>query len=53
VSLPFRLCEPLGRKVLVSAEFAATARDSRRLKPLGCHRLRGVRDPLEIYGLIL
>jgi adenylate cyclase len=47
------LCEPLGRKVLVSAEFAATAGDSRRLEPLGYHRLRGVREPRAIYGLDL
>jgi adenylate cyclase len=47
------LCEPLGRKVLVSAEFAAAAGDSRRLEPLGHHRLRGVREPRAIYGLDL
>jgi adenylate cyclase len=47
------LCEPLGRKVLVSAEFAAAAGDSRRLEPLGYHRLRGVREPRAIYGLDL
>jgi adenylate cyclase len=47
------LCEPLGRKVLVSAEFAAAAGDSRRLEPLGYHRLRGVREPRAVYGLDL
>ena len=47
------LCEPLGRKVLVSAELAAVVRDRRRLEPLGYHTLRGVRDPREIYGLDL
>ena len=47
------LCEPLGRKVLISAELAAVVGDSRRLDPLGYHRLRGVRDPREIYGLDL
>ena len=45
------LCEPLGRKVLVSADLAAAVGDSRRLEPLGRHTLRGVRDAREIYGL--
>jgi len=45
------LCEPLGRKVLVSAELAAVIGDSRRLAPLGSHRLRGVRETRAIYGL--
>jgi adenylate cyclase len=45
------LCEPLGRRILVSAELADAAADSRRLEPLGYHRLRGVRDPRAIYGL--
>jgi adenylate cyclase len=47
------LCEPLGRKVLVSAEFAAAVGDGCRLVPLGHHTLRGVREPREIYGLDL
>ena len=47
------LCEPLGRKVLISAELAAVVGDCRRLEPLGYHALRGVRDPREIYGLVL
>jgi adenylate cyclase len=47
------LCEPLGRKVLVSAELAAAVGDCRRLEPLGYHTLRGVRDRREIYGLDL
>ena len=46
------LCEPLGRKVLVSAEFAA-AGSCNGLQPLGHHRLRGVREPRAIYGLDL
>ena len=45
------LCEPLGRRVLVSAELAAAVGDSHRLEPLGCHALRGVREPRAIYGL--
>jgi adenylate cyclase len=46
------LCEPLGRRVLVSAEFVAGAGlCARRLVPLGRHRLRGVREPREIYAL--
>ena len=47
------LCEPLGRKVLISAELAAVVGDRRRLEPLGYHTLRGVREPREIYGLVL
>jgi len=47
------LCEPLGHRVLVSAEFAAAAAESGRLKPLGRHRLRGVRETREIYGMKL
>jgi adenylate cyclase len=47
------LCEPLGRKVLVSAELAAAVGASRRLEPLGSHRLRGVREPRDIYALPL
>jgi adenylate cyclase len=45
------LCEPLGRKVLVSAEFAAAAGSCHGLQPLGHHPLRGVREPRAIYGL--
>jgi adenylate cyclase len=45
------LCEPLGRKVLVSAELAAAVAGSRRLEPLGTHALRGVREVREIFGL--
>src|SRR5262245_16046493 len=47
------LCEPLGRRVLLSAELAAVVGNRRRLERLGYHDLRGVRDPGEIYGLIL
>jgi adenylate cyclase len=47
------LCEPLGRKVLISAELAAVLGNRRRLEPLGYHMLRGVREPREIYGLDL
>ena len=47
------LCEPLGRRVLVSAELAATVGESRRLVLLGCHKLRGVREAREVYGLEL
>ena len=34
------LCEPLGRKVLISAELAAVVGNRRRLEPLGYHMLR-------------
>ena len=47
------LCEPLGRRVLVSAELAAAVGESCRLVPLGHHTLRGVREAREIYGLDL
>ena len=45
------LCEPLSQKVLVSADLAKAVGDSCRLKPLGRHTLRGVREPREIYSL--
>ena len=48
------LCEPLGRAVLVSAEFAAGIADAEsRLVSLGRHTLRGVREPKEIFALEL
>ena len=47
------LCEPLGRKVLVSAALAAAVADGKRLEPLGAHVLRGVREPAEIFALRL
>jgi adenylate cyclase len=48
------LCEPLGRPVLVSAEFAAgIASSESRLISLGRHALRGVREPKEIFALDL
>ena len=47
------LCEPLGRKVLVSAEFSAAAGSCNGLQPLGHHRLRGVREPRAIFALDL
>jgi adenylate cyclase len=45
------LCEPLAARVLVSAEFAAAAADPGRLRPLGRHPLRGVREDREIFAL--
>jgi len=47
------LCEPLGRSLLVSAEFAEAMSEQHRLEPLGRHELRGVRQAREIYGLVL
>ena len=47
------LCEPLGRKVLVSAALAAAVADGKRLEALGAHVLRGVREPTEIFALRL
>ena len=45
------LCEPLDRKVLVSAALATAIRDRTRLEPLGAHALRGVREAKEIFAL--
>jgi adenylate cyclase len=46
------LCEPLGRQVLVSAEFvAADKRAGGVLESLGFHALRGVRERKEIFAL--
>jgi adenylate cyclase len=47
------LCEPLDRRVLVSADLAAAAAAGPSLEPLGAHALRGVREPREIYALAL
>jgi len=47
------LCEPLGRNVLVSAEFAEAIGSLEGLQFLGYHRLRGVREHRAIYGLEL
>jgi adenylate cyclase len=47
------LCEPLGRKVLVSAALAAAVADGKRLEALGAHVLRGVQEPTEIFALRL
>jgi adenylate cyclase len=48
------LCEPLGRPVLVSAEFVAGAGDvDNRLESFGRHTLRGVREPKEVFVLSL
>src|SRR4029077_16047150 len=38
------LCEPLGHRVLVSAELAAAAGNRIQLEPLGAHLLRGGRE---------
>ena len=48
-----KLCEPLGRRVLVSAELAAATGNGARLEPLGAHLLRGVREAKEIFALRL
>ncbi len=48
------LCQPLGRAVLVSAEFVAGMKDAdRRLQSLGHHELRGVKERKEIFALEL
>ncbi len=46
------LCQPLGRTILVSPEFAATAREAGRpLSSLGLHALRGVKARKELFAL--
>ncbi len=46
------LCEPLGRPVLMSAEFAAALEDAdRRLQSIGRYELRGVKEAKEIFAL--
>jgi adenylate cyclase len=45
------LCEPLGRRVLVSAALATATGYRTRLEPLGAHALRGVREAKEIFAL--
>jgi adenylate cyclase len=46
------LCEPLGRPVLVSAEFVEAMSDADpRLTSLGRHALRGVKERKEIFAL--
>ncbi len=47
------LCQPLGCKVLVSAELTAAVGDDPHLYSLGSHTLRGVREGRELYGLNL
>jgi adenylate cyclase len=47
------LCQPLGCKVLVSAELTAAVGDDPHLYSLGSHTLRGVREGRELYGLDL
>jgi adenylate cyclase len=47
-----RLCEPLGRHLLASQQFAEAASSSRSLLvSLGRHQLRGVREPTELFAL--
>jgi adenylate cyclase len=46
------LCEPLGRTVLISAEFAAAVEDvENRLELLGHYNLRGVRETKKIFAV--
>jgi adenylate cyclase len=47
-----KLCEPLGRSLLVSQAFAEAAATCRsRLVSVGRHRLRGVREETELFAL--
>jgi adenylate cyclase len=46
-----RLCEPLGRHLLMSQAFAqAAAANRHQLVSLGRHQLRGVREETELFG---
>ena len=48
-----KLCEPLGQNLLISRQFAEAALSCRsRLVSLGRHRLRGVREETELFGLL-
>jgi adenylate cyclase len=48
------LCEPLGRSILVSPEFAAAASECGScFVSLGRHALRGVKEPKEIFAVEL
>jgi adenylate cyclase len=48
-----KLCEPLGHSLLISRPFAEAAVSCRsRLVSLGRHRLRGVREETELFGLV-
>ena len=48
-----KLCEPLGQNLLISHQFAEAAVSCRsRLVSLGRHRLRGVREETELFGLL-
>lgn len=44
------LCRPLGRNLLASEAFAGACAD-RRLVPLGAHPIRGMPEPMTLYGL--
>jgi adenylate cyclase len=47
-----RLCDELGRHLVISQAFAQAADTSRaQLVSLGRHRLRGVREETELFGL--
>jgi adenylate cyclase len=47
-----KLCDALGRNVLISADFVAAMKgEDARLESLGRHPLRGVREAKEIFGL--
>jgi adenylate cyclase len=47
-----RLCDALGRHLLMSQSFSRAAEGNRReLVSLGRHRLRGVREETELFGL--
>jgi adenylate cyclase len=48
------LCQPLGRPILVSAEFAAmVGKTGRPLESVGQHALRGVKAPKELFAVEL
>ncbi len=48
-----RLCDALGRHLVMSQAFARAAEASRHeLVSLGRHRLRGVREEAELFGLV-
>lgn len=49
------LCKEAGTPLVIPAEFWALLDDGRRglFKPLGSRRIKGIENPVEIYGLEL
>jgi adenylate cyclase len=47
------LCEPLGRRLLLSGEFVTAIGDpGNRFESLGRHTLRGIKEAKEVFALV-